>query len=216
MNRMVKKEAKPRGRPRQFDESDALDAALRVFWAKGYDGATIDDLTEAMEIGRPSLYATFGDKEALFARCLERYGETFGGKTLEALRSAKDVHGAFRAFLRQAVVNATGEDTPAGCVMACVVPAVDDVKVRQAVASSFRVAASLLEERLRAGVREQQLGADFPVATRARAVVDASNALALRARLGARRAELLADADRWVAVLLGDEATGKSPRKGKS
>jgi hypothetical protein len=96
--------------------------------------------------------------------------------------------------------------------VACIAPVVDDVKVRTAVATSLKAAATLLEERLREGVRDQQLAADFPVAARARAIVDAANALALRARLGARRAELLADADHWVAVLLGSEVPGNSVR----
>ena len=61
------------GRPRAFDADKALDRALDVFWRKGYEGATLPDLTEAMGINRPSLYAAFGNKEALFRKALERY-----------------------------------------------------------------------------------------------------------------------------------------------
>src|ERR1700731_3297328 len=61
------------GRPRGFDEEAALDAAMRVFWTKSYEGATIADLTEAMGINRSSMYAAFGDKEAVFDRVMERY-----------------------------------------------------------------------------------------------------------------------------------------------
>ena len=64
-----------RGRPREFDTDEALASALRVFWAKGYDGASLTDLTEAMGITRPSLYAAFGNKEALFKRALDLYQE---------------------------------------------------------------------------------------------------------------------------------------------
>src|SRR5687768_2471443 len=63
------------GRPRAFDEQAALEAALGVFWRKGYEGASLSDLTEAMGINRPSLYAAFGNKEALFRRVLERYAQ---------------------------------------------------------------------------------------------------------------------------------------------
>src|SRR5207237_3295974 len=63
------------GRPRAFDVDEALDQALRVFWRKGYEGASLPDLTKAMGINRPSLYAAFGNKESLFRKALERYVE---------------------------------------------------------------------------------------------------------------------------------------------
>src|SRR6201996_7837673 len=62
-----------RGRPREFDVEDALEAALRVFWSKGYEGASLTELTEAMGITRPSLYAAFGNKEELFRKALDLY-----------------------------------------------------------------------------------------------------------------------------------------------
>lgn len=65
----------PRGRPRTFCTDEALDRALDVFWRKGYEGATLPDLTEAMGINRPSLYAAFGNKESLFRKALDRYAE---------------------------------------------------------------------------------------------------------------------------------------------
>ena len=63
----------PMGRPRQFDVDEALDRALEVFWARGYEGATLLELTSAMGINRPSLYAAFGNKEQLFRKVLDRY-----------------------------------------------------------------------------------------------------------------------------------------------
>src|SRR3569623_316372 len=62
-----------RGRPREFCVDDALSAALRVFWSKGYEGTSLTDLTEAMGITRPSLYAAFGNKESLFRKALDLY-----------------------------------------------------------------------------------------------------------------------------------------------
>ena len=63
----------PSGRVRQFDADEALDRALEVFWARGYEGATLPELTRAMGINRPSLYAAFGNKEQLFHKALDRY-----------------------------------------------------------------------------------------------------------------------------------------------
>src|SRR5512138_3569574 len=64
---------KPRGRPRSFDRDAALDAAVKVFWSRGYEGASLAELTEAMGINPPSLYAAFGDKEGLFLEAAARY-----------------------------------------------------------------------------------------------------------------------------------------------
>src|SRR5437870_11774936 len=76
----------PAGRPRSFDLDKALDAALQVFWRKGYEGASLSDLTRAMGINRPSLYAGFGDKETLFRKARHRYAEgpaAYGGEGLK-------------------------------------------------------------------------------------------------------------------------------------
>ena len=82
---MIQKSARPRGRPRNFDESAALAKAIQVFWLKGYDGVTIDDLVDGMGVGRPSLYSIFGDKRTIFLRVLHAYAERKGAGAAEAL-----------------------------------------------------------------------------------------------------------------------------------
>ncbi len=93
------------GRPRSFDEGEALDKAMRVFWKKGYDSTSISDLVEAMGLNPPSLYAAFGNKEAVFLRVMERYAEGPAAYVLEALEAptAREVaehrlHGAVEAM----------------------------------------------------------------------------------------------------------------------
>ena len=88
---MFQNTAKPRGRPRSFDEGDALEKATQVFWSKGYDGVTIDDLVEGMGVGRPSLYAVFGDKRAIFLRVLKAYAEAKGARAAKALLTPKSL-----------------------------------------------------------------------------------------------------------------------------
>lgn len=103
------------GRPRGFDAGEALDRALEVFWRQGYEGTALSDLTAAMGINRPSLYATFGNKEALFRRVLDRYADgpaSFAGRALELPR-ARDV---IEALVYGAIELTTGPDTPRGCI----------------------------------------------------------------------------------------------------
>lgn len=193
---------RPRGRPRKFDEGEALDRAMKVFWARGFDGATVDDLVAGTGVGRPSLYATFGDKETLFMRCLEHYGRSVGALAVQALHTAPDVRGAICGFLKQAIESATGEGTPRGCLMACVVPSVNAAKVREFSARALAGMEGIIEKRLQDAVCAGELPPGFPCAARSRQVVGTSLALSLRARVGATREVLLADADDGVALIL--------------
>src|SRR5437763_175317 len=105
-----------RGRPRAFDVEAALDRALEVFWRKGYDGASLSDLTRAMGINRPSLYATFGNKEALFRKALDRYAEGPMAYIREAL-GAPTARAVAERLLRGTVDLLTDPQHPAGCLM---------------------------------------------------------------------------------------------------
>src|SRR3546814_17594605 len=102
-----------KGRPREFDVGDALAAALRVFWSKGYEGASLTDLTEAMGITRPSLYAAFGNKEAIFRKALDIYAE----EKLAYVRGAHDAptaKGAVELLRRGALDTHSSACAPTG------------------------------------------------------------------------------------------------------
>ena len=105
----------PRGRPRTFNTDDALDRALDVFWRKGYDGASLPDLTEAMGISRPSLYAAFGNKEELFRKVLDRYVEGPAAYVREALErpTAREV---VEALLAGEIELLSNPKNPRGCL----------------------------------------------------------------------------------------------------
>ena len=108
--------AAPRGRPRAFDPDAALDRAMHVFWAKGYEGASLSDLTRAMRINRPSLYAAFGNKEELFRKVLDRYMNGPLAYFGEALGAAKARDVVERIFLGAANM-ARDPRMPAGCLV---------------------------------------------------------------------------------------------------
>src|SRR5258706_4540506 len=104
-----------RGRPREFCVDEALAAALRVFWTKGYEGASLTDLTEAMGVTRPSLYAAFGNKEALFRKALDLYEREKLASVGEALKTPTS-RGAAGRLLRGALEMPTTDSDPRGCM----------------------------------------------------------------------------------------------------
>jgi len=104
-----------KGRPREFDVDEALAAALRVFWSKGYEAASLTDLTEAMGITRPSLYAAFGNKEALFRKALDLYEREKLAYIGEALKAPTSRAVAER-LLRGALAMQTSDCEPKGCM----------------------------------------------------------------------------------------------------
>src|ERR1700759_4181891 len=97
---MVSNNPRSRGRPRSFDERDALQKATQVFWSKGYDGVTIDDLVAGMGVGGPSLYAVFGAKRAIFLRVLKAYAEQKGASAAKAPLSPQSLRDSIVGFLR--------------------------------------------------------------------------------------------------------------------
>ncbi|MCK1385603.1 TetR/AcrR family transcriptional regulator [Bradyrhizobium sp. 21] len=102
--------------PRRFSADAALDAAMKVFWTKGFAGASLNDLTEAMGITRPSLYAAFGNKEALFFRALDLYQSLRKDDMAEALQ-APTARGVFETLLRGSLRYQLDEGQPRGCLM---------------------------------------------------------------------------------------------------
>ena len=104
-----------RGRPRAFCVDEALAAALRVFWSKGYEGASLTDLTEAMGVTRPSLYAAFGNKEALFRKALDLY-QSEKMAFMSAALEAPTARGVAERMLTNALSMQTSGANPPGCL----------------------------------------------------------------------------------------------------
>src|ERR1700753_1038881 len=149
---MIRNSSKPRGRPRSFDEREALEKATQVFWSKGYDGVTIDDLVDGMGVGRPSLYAVFGDKRAIFLRAIKAYAEEKGARAAKALLSPQSLRDSIAGFLRFAVESATEKGSARGCLLIWVAPLVSDAEVQRFVQNAVAGAAALVERRLRDGI----------------------------------------------------------------
>ncbi|UUZ94526.1 TetR/AcrR family transcriptional regulator [Paenibacillus sp. P25] len=91
-------------RKREFDEDQALDSALKLFWQKGYEATSLSDLTSGMGIQRPSIYAAFGDKKELFEAALRKYTRTHASEVRAKLQSSSSVKEAFRRLFESLVM----------------------------------------------------------------------------------------------------------------
>ena len=199
---MFQNTARPRGRPRGFDEGNALEKATLVFRSKGYDGVTIDDLVTAMGVGRPSLYAVFGDKRTIFLRALKAYAAAKGARAAKALLAPPTLRASLAGFLKQGVEIATEDGSAPGCLIECVAPLVDDPEVRQFLKDAAAAAAALVERRFYDGISAGELPSDFPVAARASQTLDLLRGLTMRAQTGAPRKTLLRDAEEAADLVL--------------
>lgn len=199
---MLQNASKSRGRPRSFDERQALEKAIQVFRSKGYDGVTIDDLVAGMGVGRPSLYSIFGDKRTIFLRAIRAYAEGYGALAAKALFSPQTLRASIVGFLRHAVESATVEGTAPGCLVVCVAPLVDDPEVRRFVQDVAAAGAAQVERRLRDGVGAGEIPPDFPASARANQIMDIARGLTMRAQMGVPRKTLLRDAEDAADLLL--------------
>jgi AcrR family transcriptional regulator len=174
------------GRPRAFDPDAALDRAMHVFWAKGYEGASLSNLTRAMRINRPSLYAAFGNKEELFRKVLDRYVDgplAYFGKALAAPK-ARDV---IEQIFFGAAKMAGDPRLPAGCLMVQGALAVGNAagSVRKEAAGRRGASEVALRRRLQRAKREADLPKNADPAELARYVMTVLQGMAVQGADGA-------------------------------
>jgi AcrR family transcriptional regulator len=179
------------GRPRAFDPDQALDRALQVFWRKGYEGTSIAELTAAMGINPPSLYAAFGNKEALFRRALDRYEALHEASWREAL-DAQTGYEAIERLLMRSAASLGDKRNPPGCLMvqAALCGGEECEPVMKELAARRDASLALIRERLRRAKREGDLPEDADPATLARFVGTVLHGMAVQAAGGAGRKEL--------------------------
>jgi len=181
----------PRGRPREFDVEKALDRALQVFWRKGYEGASLPDLTQAMGINRPSLYAAFGSKEGLFRRALDRYAEGPAAYVGEAL-TEPTARAVAERLLGRAVDLMTDRRNPRGCLMVHGALACGETaeSVRRELAARRAAGEAAVRKRFERAVRDGDLPADANAADLARYLTTILHGMSVQAAGGASRATL--------------------------
>jgi AcrR family transcriptional regulator len=188
-----------RGRPREFDVEEALAAALRVFWANGYEGASLTDLTEAMGITRPSLYAAFGNKEALFKRALDLY-ETEKLAYVASALAAPTARGVAQNLLEGAIDTITSECRGCLGVIASVSCHIEGSPIRQDVLDRAQSSRNALVERMRRAIREGDFTAPVEAEAITRYLLAVLQGMSVQAGAGATREELQQVAEAALAT----------------
>jgi AcrR family transcriptional regulator len=181
----------PRGRPREFDTEQALDAALNLFWRQGYEGTSLAALAEAMGVGAPSLYAAFGNKETLFEKVLDRYIQRPASYLHKALEEPIARAAAEKA-LRGAIDMAMDPRHAAGCLLVrggvASGPAADSIRVELSRRRAGAEAA--VRRRFERAVAEGDLSADADPAKLARFLMTIIWGMSVQAAGGASRSQL--------------------------
>ena len=180
-----------RGRPREFCVDQALAAALQVFWSKGYEGASLSDLTEAMGITRPSLYAAFGNKESLFRKALDLY-EREKLAYVGAALTAATARGVAENLLQGALDMQTSVGGPQGCLgVVCAMQCGDEAQsIREEVIARRAPAHAALIARLERAKDAGDLPANTDAEGLARYLYALMNGMAVQASSGGSREEL--------------------------
>ena len=182
-----------RGRPRAFDPDGALDAMVDVFWENGYLGTSYRALVDATSINQPSLYAAFGDKGALFAKVLNRYFERYALPGLAPLdERGADARSIMADWLKAGALNLTDRSHPPGCLVVrtvdeCPASGPGGMQARECLAATQAAVQRCLER----GVRNAEIAKDTDIETLAGTLTAARSGMAVAARSGASRDQLL-------------------------
>jgi TetR/AcrR family transcriptional repressor of nem operon len=158
-------------RPRTFDPNDALLAARQVFWRKGYQGTSLDDITKETGLTKPSLYAAFGDKASLFLKVLDHYHDQFITRSERVLSEGANARAAIEGWLTYLVPRCSGEAGRNGCLSVNTLTdgGLDDAAVKKSIANFNARLERLILKRLKAAPAE--FSADFDADAAARTII---------------------------------------------
>ena len=200
-----------RGRPRAFDRAEALQKAMLLFWEKGFQGASMSELTAAMGINAPSLYACFGSKEALYREALALYEAGDGAELAAAIAAAPTAREAIEIYLMRSAALFSRPDKPAGCmvVLSVVHAAGTSEDAGRALRDARGEMQGVMEARLRSDIARGALPASCDPSAIAAFYATVQQGMSIRARDGASRAELEAVARGAMAAW--DGLTGSRP-----
>lgn len=191
---------KTRGRPRSFDRETALEKAILAFWERGYEATSVADLTRAMDIGAPSLYAAFGDKRSLFEEVVRVYTSRYASFADRALAEEPTARAAVERTLREAAGVYTDPGHPQGCLIAHAAINCTTPEVAQSLRDRRNATIGAVRRRIEADIAAGALPAHADAAALARHTGAMIQGMSQQARDGASREELEALAEIAMAI----------------
>ena len=179
-------------RTRQFDERQALIAAMLVFWEKGYEGTSIQDLEKAMDLKRTSIYNTFGNKRSLFERVVSCYRESVMGALFDAMDRAPDVRSGIKRLLNAALDIHFNEDYPGGClvVLSVLESGQHDEHSSAVLENTIKELKQGLQARLTKAKRQGELSADLDTGSIATTIASSMTGMMVLGKAHFRRSDL--------------------------
>ncbi len=202
------------GRPRTFDKETVLDRALDVFWAQGYAATSVQDLVDAMDINRASLYNTFGGKHALYMAALRRYEEQWTTELLDTLEGADDALGGLRALLESVADDAADCPKRGSCLLTNAATELGhrDADTAERVTANFRRVEDALQETIERGQAAGDIPAEADARALARCLLNGLQGLRVLARTRPDRDALQDIVDTLVAAArTGATTAARSP-----
>lgn len=200
---------RPRGRPRSFDTEATLAQATLTFWQRGYAATSMDDLSGATGLNRPSLYGAFGDKHALYLQALRLYTEQSNAAIARAFEGRSLRDGLLRVYDLALQLYCPADATARGCLLigTAATEAPRDEAIRQVLGDSLRGFTAAFEARLQRAVEENELPLGTNAAMQAQLLSAVLHSMALRARAGDAREELAALARAGVDLVVSPAGT---------
>ncbi len=214
-----KKVARTRGRPRAYDPNVALSGALNAFWRQGYSGTSLEVLSDATDMNRPSMYAAFGDKRALYLQTLDRYTAEANASVERALDRGHSLAEGLRRFYDNALaIYFESGGPPRGCYLigTATTEASADPEVGAKLRESLAGFERAIEARMRDAKTAGELDASADPAALAMIASSVLHSVAVRSRAGESRAALKALTDTAIQLICGNFrplATSARPSK---
>jgi AcrR family transcriptional regulator len=196
-----------RGRPKLYDEEAALKAAGAVFWAKGFSGTSLDDLSDAMGMNRPSIYRAFGDKEDIYRQALNRFGGIMDEAFQQSLAKEQDIRKGLKKFYYRALDVYSSDDIPLGCMLWSTAPAATLIhpEVQTDLLNAIKHIDALMLQRLKQAIKQEQISNTIDAKSLSKILQALLHSISIRVRAGESISSLKRFIDASLQLMLGEK-----------